>query len=229
MQVGIVAHIKRDEEAHALMDRVGGDVINVDNGEFFSIWECIRRCAENHITVLTRLHDLAIKDEWCVVLEDDSIPVPAFRTQAAAALACAPTPLVGLYLGQGNPSGDVQRNIRVALDAAQAWLTADFFIASVAYAIKANYIADLIDYIRPRDEELPLRITRWSQERGILTSYTRPSLIQHTDKDSVIYPDLPEAERRKMPRVAHEFGSRENWKTAAVRIANSANWSATMP
>jgi len=210
MQIGIVAHVSRADIASDLQDKTDADVINVDDSEFFSIHEGTRRCAENHMRVLQLLSDLAVKDEWCVVLEDDAIPVTGFRTEAAAAFKAAPFPLVGLYLGQGNPSGEMQRNIRVALDRAQAWITADFFTSSVAYAIQSQYIPKMLDFIRERDEELPLRVTRWIQSLGMFAAYTHPSLCDHRDVDSVIYPGIPIQERKKLPRVAWEFGTRRD-------------------
>lgn len=215
--------------ASDLQTKTAAEVIQVDDAEFFSIHEGTRRCAENHMRVLSLLHDLAAGNEWCVVLEDDAMPVPGFRTEAAAALRCAPWPLVGLYLGRGNPSGQIQRDIRQALDHAQAWITADYFISSVAYAVKANMIPPMLDYIKGRDEELPMRITRWAQDEDVLTAYTHPSLCNHADLESVIYPGIPLAERQKLPRVAWEWGTRRSWKTECVHLPPEAKWSRTIP
>jgi hypothetical protein len=179
--------------------------------------------------VLSLLHDLSVGSEWCIVMEDDAVPVPAFRTEAAAALQCAPSPLVGLYLGQGNPSGQMQRDIRQVLEKAQAWITADYFISSVAYAVRSNLIPQMLEFIRPRDEELPLRISRWAQDREILAAYTHPSLCNHADLESVIYPGIPLAERQKLPRVAWNWGTRRNWMTEAVHLPPVAEWSRTIP
>jgi len=225
MQIGVVAHVKRDEMAYALAESVEADVFSLDEEEWFSLWESTRRCAENHMRVLSKLHALATPNEWCVVLEDDSVPIPAFRTEAAEAFKHAPSELVGLYLGQGNPSGQVQRNIRQALDHAEAWITADFFISAVGYAIKASLIPDVLDFIKPpRDEEFPLRLTRWAQDRDILTSYTHPSLVNHRDVESTIYPGVPLSERQKLPRVAWEWGTRTNWNTKSVYLEGDSQW-----
>jgi hypothetical protein len=225
VQIGIVAHVNRNEMASDLYDKTAADVMEVDDAEFFSIHEGTRRCAVNHMRVLEQLHDLSVGSEWCVVLEDDAIPVPGFRTEAAAALEKAPYPLVGFYLGQGNPSGQIQRDIRQVLDRAQAWITADYFISSVAYAIRANLIMPMLDFIKPRDEEMPLRISRWIQDQGILTAYTHPSLCNHADSESVIYPGIPYQERRKLPRVAWEWGTRRNWNTECVHLPPEPKWS----
>lgn len=215
--------------ASDLQDKTNADVLSIDEYEWLSLAESSLRCAENHMRVLSHLHDLAVGGEWCVVMEDDSIPVPGFRTEAAAAFECAPSPLVGLYLGRGNPSGQIQRDIRQALDRAQAWITADYFISSVAYAIRSNLIPQMLDFITPREEELPLRISRWAQDRDIFASYTHPSLIDHRDEESVIYPGIPMAERSKMPRVAWEWGTRSNWNTPAVHLPPEALWSRVNP
>jgi hypothetical protein len=229
VQIGIVAHVNRADMASELQEKVDAEVIQIDDAEFVSLNEGARRCAENHMRVLSLLHDLAAGPEWCIVLEDDAVPVPGFRTEAAAALQDAPAPIVGLYLGQGNPSGQVQRDIRQVIDHAEAWITADYFIASVAYAIKANLIPSMLDFIGGRDEELPLRISRWAQDRDLLTAYTHPSLCNHADLESVIYPGIPLAERQKLPRVAWEWGTRRNWNTHAVHLPPEPQWSRTSP
>lgn len=229
MQIGIVAHISRNDEAHALLERLNADVLKMDDAEFFSIWESTRRCAENHIRVLTHLHSLSTgKEDWLVVLEDDAVPLPGFRTEAAAALQEAPSELVCFYLGTGNPSGNIQRGIREAMQQPSPWFIADYFIGAVGYAIKAHLVPALLDDIKKRDDELPLRITRWAQKQGILTSYTRPSLVDHLDIDSTIA-SMPDAERAKMPRKAWDFGSRSSWSGSAVMLPPDPNWSASYP
>jgi hypothetical protein len=225
VQIGIVAHVNRADMASELQAKTDAEVIKVDDAEFDSIMEGTRRCAANHIRVLELLHDISAGREWCVVLEDDAVPVPGFRTEVTAALEAAPYPVVGLYLGQGNPSGQIQRDIRAALDRAQAWITADYFISSVAYAIRSSLIPNMLNYIRHRDEELPLRISRWIQQEGILTAYTHPSLCNHADTESVIYPGIPVAERRKLPRVAWEWGTRRNWNTECIHLPPEPKWS----
>lgn len=225
MQIGIVAHHTRADMAHDLVTRLEAEVCLVDQYGPGSLQDGVRRCSFNHLKVLSELQALAANDEWCVVLEDDSIPVPGFRTHAARALECAPSPLVGFYLGQGIPSGIVQRNIRQALDDAQAWIVADCFLTSVGYAIKASLVGDLISDAERRNSEIPMRITRWSHERDILISYTNPSLVDHSDTDSVICAGVPLADRGTLPRVAWSHGTRNNWNTPAVRLGHCPNWS----
>lgn len=229
MQIGIVGHISRSDEAHALLERLDADVLKMDDSDFFSIWDATRRCAENHIRVLTHLHSIADgPQDWLVIVEDDAIPVPGFRTEASAALRCAPTELVCLYLGTGNPSGNIQRGIREAIGTPGPWFTADFFVGAVGWAVRSHLVPDLLKDIERRDDELPLRVTRWSQKRGILTSYTRPSLVDHLDIDSTIA-SMPTHERAKMPRKAWEFGSRQNWEGRPVMLPRDPEWSATYP
>lgn len=224
MQIGIVGHVSRTDAVYELQQRVDADVTSMDDAAFFSIWESTRRCAENHMKVLNHLHSLSTKGEWVVVLEDDAIPCPAFRTEVAAAAKNAPSQLVGLYMGTGNPSGEVQRGIRDALAEADAWVTADYFISAVAYAIPHELVQNLIHECKMMDDEWPLRITRWSQQVGLLTSYTVPSLCDHADIVSTINP-APEVERQKLPRRAHKFGTRSNWNTRAVRLPAATGWS----
>lgn len=178
-------------------------------------------CAENHLRALHML--AASQDRWAVVLEDDARPVTEFRRHLEAALRYAPAPLVGLYLGTaGNPAGQTQQQIRRAVGEAQAWIVADCLIGSVGYAVHRDLIDDLTAFVDDREEELPLRISRWAQARGHDVCYTQPSLVDHTDVETIGRPWRGPA---RVPRRAWNFGTRECWCTPAVRLGPCPIWS----
>lgn len=188
-------------------------------------------CAGNHALVLSRLAAAARDyDCWCVVLEDDAVPVEDFRHHLTRALEHAPEPIVGLYLGTGNPSGEIQRQIRQAVLAAQksnnAWIVSDCLIGSVGYALRASLITPMLGYITDRDEELPLRISRWAQQNNVAICYTMPSLVNHEDGPSVIAPYRVQPGITPSPRAAWNYGTRRQWNTGAVRMGHCPNWSA---
>src|SRR5271163_3386111 len=181
--VGIVAHDQRMEQIGRLVESLAKvDVLNVDDGTL--------GCEKNHLHVLRELLLLArVRTyDWAIVLEDDAVPVPNFERHVANALSHAPAPVVGLYLGTGSPGVPIQRTIRQAVTSAKAWIVGDCLIGSVGYAVRSELLHDLLGFIADREEELPLRISRWAQDRDIDICYTQPSLVQHADIDSIGHP-----------------------------------------
>ena len=215
--IGVVAHNQRRKQAEKLAEQVGASVCLFDDGTL--------KCEGNHLEVLRLLH--CYDADWVVVLEDDAAPQPGFGIDVRAALRNPPAPVIGLYLGTGNPSGEPQRQIKAAVDAAKAqgaaWLLADCLIGSVGYAVRGSHIADMLDFITGRDEELPLRISRWAQARGHFIGYTQPSLVDHRDDEPI---GRPWRGPHFLPRKAWNYGTRENWDTPAVRIGHCPVWSA---
>lgn len=218
MLVGVVAHHRRTATAESLARQVTADYLSIDPGDPLDVADGCRRAADNHIAVLKWM---AAKSNisWAIVLEDDAHPAPRLRYTLHRAFHHTPSLLVGLYLGTGNPSGPVQRAIQPvhlrATACGAAWLTADWFTSSVGYAVHRSVLGDMLDFISPMDCELPLRITRWAQEMGIRTAYTRPSLVDHDDHDSVVYPQEP---GNRLPRKAWSYGRRDDWATRALHI-----------
>lgn len=223
MKIGVVAHISRLKMAGELTEEVCADVFALDHITPADPEDGMRRAALNHRSVLRSLSDLAGPGEWCVVLEDDAVPVAGFRGHVENALACAPTPVVGLYLGRGNPSGEVQRQVRQGLTLTKAWLTADFFISSVGYAIRRGMAAGLVawcDTVDDEGDEWPRQVSRWAQDNFLLTSYTNPSLVDHADAESVISPTWAAADRK-----AWSVGARSDWTGRVYRLGHCPGWS----
>jgi hypothetical protein len=216
--VGIVAHTSRAETARVLRRAVGASVCVFDDGSL--------RCEGNHIAVLNELSYRHA--DWCVVLEDDAQPVNNFRVHVKEALLHAPAPVVGLYLGTGNPSGAAQRTIGVAVRAAierdWAWIVGDCLIGSVGYALRIRHAADLLADINGREGELPLRISRWAQSRDVPVCYTRPSLVDHADGEPVDCAMLAPGGRRG-ERRAWDYGTRKRWDTPAMVLGVVPGWS----
>lgn len=219
--VGIVAHERRRVQAERLAQEVHAAVCNIDDGTL--------GCEGNHVAVL---HMLSLLDaDWCVVLEDDAVVTPDFLSHVKRALEHAPAPIVGLYLGTGNPSGEVQRQIRQAVmeatDLSRAWIVGDALIGAVGYAIRASLIPDMLGWIAgDYDAEHPLRISRWAQDWDLRVAYTQPSLVDHADNTPIGY---SAEEFQKVPggrRKAWNYGSQENWHTPAVELGHCPGWSA---
>lgn len=222
--VGIVAHESRRAAADRLAGLTDAEIVHVDDGTL--------GCARNHLAVLGLL--AGYDTEWSVVLEDDAVPVGDFRTQVMRALVHAPAPLIGLYMGTGNPSGQVQRQMSAALMVAErrklGWISADCLIGSVGYVIRTSLIDQMLPELdvtntaaeaRYARVEFPLGLSRWAQNWGMPIAYTMPSLVDHADDTPIGYrPDEPRSVRK-----AWRWGIRTNWATQAVPLGYCNGWS----
>lgn len=224
MKIGIVAHTSRQQQAEALRDAVDADVFSLDDGSL--------GCEGNHAAVLADLCEvIEPEDDWIVVLEDDVELCPNFLRNLNTALALAPTPLVALYLGTGNPSGPVQRAVPVAFDKATAtqssWLVSPVAIPCVAYAVHAELAESLlVDALDMDGVEWPLRVSKWASMEAVTCSYAHPSLVNHRDQGSVIGASIDPWSRQ--PRRAHAVvGNRTPWtaKAVPIHLNNCPPWS----
>lgn len=214
--IGVVAHINRLQQAEALADNVHAGYLSVDDGTL--------GCDDNHKKVWAHLYNETHDDnEWLIVLEDDAVPVDDFLTQAAEALAVAPTPVVSFYLGKHHiPELEWEQRKRQAIDTAQAhdahWITTNYLLHAVAVAIRRDYVFSMYRHLETLPLILPIdeAITHWLHNRGISVSYTWPSLIDHADQPTLFrHPDkLP----RPPGRVAYHTGTRHTWTDKAVMM-----------
>lgn len=219
--IKIIGHPDRAPMAEQLAETVGGIISWDRRGKI----DHQVGCSLNHLDALKSL--VGVQSNWVTCLEDDAVPLPDFRRHLVEALEFAPTPIVGLYLGTGNPSGEAQRQIRQAVVTAEAhgssWLIADCLIGSVGYAMEAHLLEDMIEFIEDRDEELPLRISRWAQDRKIPICYTQPSLVDHADVDSI---GRPWRGTKYTGRKAWNFGKPSVWYTKSIQLGYCPVWSA---
>jgi hypothetical protein len=213
--IGVVADHRRMDYAEGLAKKVGAEVVSIDGYGRGGAW--------NHCQVLNWMKDGG--SEWSVILEDDAIPAPTFRTQLEMALDKAPTPFVGLYLGRGRPP-HWQAGISAVIAQDVCWLVCDVLQNAVGYAVKTNLIPSMLSSAEecwryapglPIDET----ITEWGAEYGIRFSYCRPSLVQHRDKAPVQRHGygLPTEKRR-----AWLFGYRESWDSSTTFLQYVRTW-----
>ncbi|AKK30632.1 hypothetical protein AB431_17640 [Mycobacterium sp. EPa45] len=193
--------------ADRLATRVRADHVEVDPGG--------RGGTRNHLHTWGWCLGAAQRNAWIVVLEDDALPVNNFREELEAALAVAPTPVVGLYLGTGSPAHLQSRFASAIVRATDdvSWFLADRLHHAVGVAIRGHLVADMlgcIDARRPIDEA----ISAWCVRRDHKVGYTWPSLVDHLDGEPVI------AGRRRAPRRrrAWRVGVRRTWTGTAVAL-----------
>lgn len=198
MTIAIVAHTARRTDAEHLAATTNAHYVAMDDGTL--------GCEGNHRRAWA-WHTEHTHTDWAVVLEDDALPVDGFTEQLAAALHVAPTPIVSLYLGTGNPT-TWQPRIRRAIDTAgQAnWLLSHTLLHAVAVAIRTELLPIQFDERMPIDNA----ISNWAKRNDHLVGYTLPSLVDHADTEPVItqrYDRKP----RDLARRAHRVGTRAHW------------------
>lgn len=213
--IGIVAHAKRRDIALSLADKLEAECISIDEEDRGAGW--------NHVQVLNWMK--GGDREWSVILEDDAVPVESFRHQLEMALAWAPTPFVGLYVGRGRPP-HWQAGISEVIAREVCWLTCDTLMNAVGYAVKTKLIPAILyslDKAWMRSPNLPIdeALSRWGKSYNITFSYTRPSLINHLDITPVEKHNYGEPTEK---RVAWLFGERQNWDGSTSSLEYVKSW-----
>jgi hypothetical protein len=207
IQIGIVAHTSRIDQAKKLVKTVSADYISVDDGTL--------QCDDNHEAVLTHL--AGIPSSFSVVLEDDAQPVEDFRQQIEACLPMSPSPIVSFYLGKKRPPHWQTRIKRALADAKTvnaSWLVSTHLLHAVGYAIRTDLIPSLLDHITtlPVDQH----IGNWARQYGHLISYTNPSLVDHLDGPTIV--DHPDGQPREAGRKAWAIGGRDHWTSTSTAL-----------
>lgn len=203
--IGVVADMRRQATAWTLANQVDAAVISYDDG--------MLGCTKNHIKVWTKV--LQHGGDWAVVLEDDAqVDERVFREQLQQALASPPADIVGLYLGRNYPRA-WQRFIKKAMADEEAhYIVSSHILHGVGTAIRMHLVSDMLRFIgnmagTQQDWPVDEQITHWARLRGHRVCYTKPSIVEHTDGESLM--THPDGEVRDRPRKAWEFGSRDVW------------------
>lgn len=208
--IGIVAHTNRSSMAEDLAGQVDADYMSIDNGALGP--------NRNHHHVWSELVDS--KQQWVCVLEDDAQPIKDFRTQLHQALTAAPTPVVSLYLGTGNPPQWQHRIKHATIHADKAnaaWITTNRLLYGVAVCTYTSLIPAMLASIE-RDQQIsPLlpfdqAARNWASRIG----FTWPSLVDHADTPTLI--NHPDGSPRTQPRRAWRVGGRDRWTQRTVAL-----------
>jgi GR25 family glycosyltransferase involved in LPS biosynthesis len=208
--IGIVAHTARAEQAQQLMETVGAAYTSIDNGTL--------GCERNHHRTWQWLSQHNHGD-WCVVLEDDAVPVPGFTSQLPAALDAAPSPIVSLYLGQKRPPhwmNAVRKATETATSHNACWITGKQLLHAVAVAVRAELLDDMLTAAANSRRPWDYRIGEFAQRTKETIAYSWPSLVNHADTESVTRHQ--DGQPRTPGRVAWKTGTRTHWTPASVPI-----------
>ena len=224
--IGVVAHTSRLDMANHLVEQTAAQVFNVDDTHADNPADGVIACAANHRHVLEGLHALSTESDWCIVLEDDALPIDDFRIHAAAALEYVRSPVAGFYIARSGKALN-PKPLERAYESGIAWAVAHHLVSAVAYAIHGSIIRTIVGRWQGYKPEMTVeyRLTDWAREaRGNATPYaeprfyyTIPSLVDHWDGQSIITPGV-DGEVRK----AWTLGVAANWDTPAVEY--DPNW-----
>lgn len=214
--VAIVAHPARRVDADKIAQLTGADAVFWDNEE--------RGCDKSHLAAL-RWHAAMApgrpNGEYVVVLEDDVVPVANFRHHLDLVLAAAPSHVVSLYLGTGYPT-QWQDNLRTAvpLDTDPHFLLAPSLLSCVGYAVRRSWVRELARFVdhnlhSPNAVPIDRTISKFCHHHELTVAYSRPSIVNHLDGDSLIS-ERHDGQDRHRRRVAWKFGTRPSWCATAT-------------
>jgi len=197
ISIGVVADLRRGEMGAELAEKVQADHLSIDTEGLGCTW--------NHST-MWRTHAENPAD-FCLVLEDDAVPVDGFRDQLAAALAEAPAGIVSLYLGRGYIDDRRTENfLRRAEVLDTNWIvTHGRIMHAVALAVRSDLITELVDNLPTGKQPFDRALSMWTRRRGHQIAYSWPSLVDHADHPSLV------TRYNRSERRAWRTGVREDW------------------
>ena len=176
---------------------VDADFLTVDDGSL--------GCTGNHVAAW-RQH-AKNPAEWNLNLEDDAVPVDAFRDQLRAALNVAPAPIVSLYLGGGYIGDNLVRALlKDAGKLGAHWAVAEGTVRhAVALAVRGEILSPMIGHLEQRTGAVDSMIGSWAKRNSHRVAYSLPSLVDHADEKSLV------TKYHRSPRRAFQTGQREEW------------------
>jgi len=210
--IGIVGHNQRGDQAAELSEQVGAIYRSMDNGTL--------GCTGNHRQVWSWLAEHNADADYLVTIEDDAQPVEDFRHQLDQALAAAPTPVVGLYLGHPEhwrSYGERRKRLEAAVIEADKrdanWITTTELLHGVGIAIRTNLVPDMLKHTSGTTRPFDYAIRNWARDNRTPISFTTPSLLDHADGPALVnHRDSNSRARRKAWRA----GTRKAWTSEAV-------------
>ena len=225
--IGIVAHYSRWDRADRLSKKIDAEVVTVD-------YDGKVGAGANHEQCYEWLFETSTAP-WCIVMEDDAIPVDGFRDQLSRVLASAPnTGLLSLYLGRFRPP-HYQASIARVIAREENFFTCRELLHHVAVAIRTPLIPQMLAYIRTdtryRAGKLPIdeAIGQWARSVRMPVAYCHPSIVNHDTRLTTVIPRHVSRHRDddgSRPttdlRQAWAFGTRKVWKKSVAVMPEPA-------
>lgn len=174
VNVIVLAHPARRRQAEELASSIDADEI---------IWDHDSRGATaNHIRGLEYARDHG----RTVVLEDDALPVPDFRSKCARWIHSHPRDLISFYLGTSYP-----RYWQPIVDERMADIDLDYIVLEqlihgVSYTIDPALASSLLDVIDHRSPHADFAVgDAWRRSGGRQIIYPVRSLVDHRDEGRI--------------------------------------------
>jgi len=194
--IGVMAHRDRDRQAWNLFHAVEGDKFSMDGG---SLGE-----NANGDNVWRMLGETDA--DWCIVLQDDAVPIADFRKHAASVLAESPDTAVSFYVGTCMPRAyEVQTAVERANDKKASFLEADNLLWGVAVAMRRERIGPFLEWAKHNKMPYDSRIGAYFNRTSTPVRYSWPSLVDHRDGPSIV-DQYTSRKPRECERVAHRVG-----------------------
>lgn len=217
ISLAVVGHPDRKSLVDKLNQKIDPDAICMDTQKI--------GCGLNHFRAIQQAYGHAVEHyrQWIVVVEDDCIPVPDFRTHAEEALQYAPTNLVSFYLGINHPS-QFQYNFSKAVKEQVSWIIHPTMRHAVGYAVKVECVPSLQESMSPlleRNWAPDDAISEYAKSHEHMVSYSNPSIVNHLDIPSVIqkrtHLGLP-VMGKPLARKAHRYGVPKRWDSSYIAV-----------
>ena len=96
-----------------------------------------------------------------------------------------------------------------------SFIVSRHLLHAVGLAIRADQVPDMLTNL---DDTLPIdeAIEQWANQRRYRIAYTFPSLVDHTDGETLL--QHRDGSKREPGRVAWQFGSRTEWTHEIVEM-----------
>ncbi len=148
--------------------------------------------------------------EWAthhLVLQDDALVCEDFYQLACSAAGRMPANPISFYFGNALNHPKIVRTTQQAQRENASWIKASGTWWGVAVMLPRQLINDMIKFCQPRRETYDRRLTIWCEDREHEVFYPYPSLVEHRDEPSVLYPG------RRPGRKAYRYigAGQETW------------------
>ena len=152
-------------------------------------------------------------DDWLVVVEDDVELVPNFKKHVVDAIDNMPDlGVLSLYAGYPRPERfAVSSAVLKARQSGASYLKHNKVLWGPAVAMRTDMIDDMLNWVSGSNWPYDERFSQWMTSRRISAYYTMPSLVDHTDVESLLG-------RGGVPRKAYWFGEPTEWNSDVITI-----------
>lgn len=180
LSVAIAAHPNRSELVTQLKEELAcpEELLNTIWDEKDDIWDTHDRAWKAVAEGAT--HHLVLQDDAKVCLN----LLPALRE----AVQIAPNKPMALYFGNATTHPKIVKTAARADLIGASWIKASGTFWGVAILLPVPMIGDMLQFCTGRRETYDRRVAIWCEHHGHEVLYPWPSLVEHRDAPSLLYP-----------------------------------------